>query len=79
MGPYRFERAIGALLKLLDFVLCFRENLAAVLDERHALFVLADRFFQPDLTLLNLLGDGFELVERLFERCFFLGQRRGEV
>jgi hypothetical protein len=66
------DGAIGAGLELLDALLGFGEEVAAVGYQLHALFVFADGVFEADLAGLDLLDEGFELFEAFFE-CWFFG------
>ena len=73
VGVKRFggQRAVFGELELLDAALGFGETLAAVPDQRHALFVPIDRVLEADLALFDGRDRLLELLQGLLEAQLF--------
>jgi hypothetical protein len=63
-----FRLAVGAERNFLDSLFSVPEQSVAMFLQGFAAFVDRDRFFERNRALFQLIDDGLELCEGLFER-----------
>lgn len=59
--------AVQFARELFDAAFCGRQACSAVLDQSYAFLEQAEAFLEREFACLQLLDDGFKLVERAFK------------